>query len=159
MIDIRQRQWEELRAALGWSGSEEELETGLEDLTAEDAKEGDFIMRKNTYRLTRKRIAITKHFEEKWRERYGYCPGEREIEGILVHAALAQRSKRVALANGGVSHEPSIYVDFDRCICLLVDETPHNSVRLITFLDPADMNGKQERRLFVPLREALEVRG
>lgn len=112
------------------------------------------MMRKNTFRSGQKRLVITKHFREKWTERYGYCVGEREIEVILSRSALAQRCERIQHVV-----KPSVYVDFTRKLCVLVDETPGHSVRVITFLNDQDMSGEpagKNRSLFVPLSQMVE---
>lgn len=111
-------------------------------------------MRKNYHRRQRcrKRLVITKHFCDKWRDRYGYAPGESEISGILERSVLAQRCRRV-------NHDvmPAVYVDFDRNVCVLVDETPGASSRMITFLSDQDMNSKVgSGDGFVPLAEIVE---
>ena len=96
-------------------------------------------MRKNQYRRGGKRLVLTKHLVEKWSERYGVEPTEREIEEILECGALACQSMRMAYPDGRRWNSPGVYIDFKRGICLLTDETPHNSIRVFTFLDVSDM--------------------
>ena len=96
--------------------------------------------RKNTYRRGRKRLVLTKHLLEKWAERYGAEPSEAEIHRILECGALACQSMRMAYPDGRRWNSPGVYIDFEKGICLLTDETPHNSVRVFTFLDGEDMD-------------------
>lgn len=82
---------------------------------------------------------ITKHLRLKWLDRYGEKPTEKEIEAILSCGALACESREMRYPNGDPWNSPGVYVDFKRGIALLADETPEDSVRVITMLDERDM--------------------
>lgn len=102
-------------------------------------------MRKNRYRTGRKRIVLTQHLKEKWVERFGLEPSEADIVGILQRGALASESRAMAYPDGRRWVSPGMYIDFERQVALLTDETPQNSVRVITFLSREDMRAGRGR--------------
>ena len=94
------------------------------------------------YKPDTSKLILSKHFIDKWRERYGYDPKRAEIVGIIRESAWLQKCQPMQYPDGIPWVSAALFVHFDRNLALKVDFTTH---KVLTLVDPSDMPGAKKR--------------